>query len=165
MLRSTRKDGYKEWSMSKQFSQPSPVHLPESKSHQWNKEIVAMCAVSKWSHMRTFLHCKHPSWMLLTPEAKNAFLFCTICAINSSFQICIEPILDVQTDCSKNVKKESWHEKFIFHSPYNHKSRWQKECTEYMWIIFDYFIQHSYLEMNFKFLRAHMKLERCPNGS
>lgn len=124
---------------------------------------MARCAVNKLSHMRTFFHCHHPSWMLLTPEAKNGFLFCTIHTINSLFQICIEPILHVQSDCSKAIKKESWHEKFDFHFPYDHNSR--KSCTKYMWITLDYFIHQSYLEMNFKFLRACMKLEQCLNDS
>lgn len=34
-----------------------------------------------------------------------------------------------------------------------------------MWIILNYFILQSYLEINFKFLRACTKLERCLNVS
>lgn len=34
-----------------------------------------------------------------------------------------------------------------------------------MWIILNYFILQSYLEINFKFLRACAKLERCLNVS
>lgn len=34
-----------------------------------------------------------------------------------------------------------------------------------MCILLDCFIVKSYLEINFKFLRACMKLERCLNGS
>lgn len=34
-----------------------------------------------------------------------------------------------------------------------------------MCILLDCFVVKSYLEINFKFLRAGMKLERCLNGS
>lgn len=109
MLKCSRKNSDQEWSVANQFIQSTGCSLLGLKLLQEKKRKIQVTgsALDELSHVRTFPLCHHPSWLLLTPGAKNVFLFYTAYAINSSLQGSIGPVLHVQTDCNRAVKKES----------------------------------------------------------